>query len=89
MNAINGDKYQVTARNNEGVNSRQDVETLNAALAFARSARITGNHMVCIETNGERTCRWDRDGVVGENRWRVTHVNEMEILGRIREVSRR
>lgn len=89
MSTINGNKYQVTARNNEGVNSTQDAETINAALPLARTARITGNHMVCIETNGERTCRWDRDRVIGGNRWRVADVDEMETLGRIREVTSR
>ena len=42
--------------------------------------------MVCIEADGQRVKRWDRDRAVGENRWRKVDPEEMEVLGQIREV---
>ncbi|WP_298151037.1 hypothetical protein [Flavobacterium sp.] len=58
------------------------------AVKLAKSLRITSNHMVCIDIDGERLNRWDRDRIEGENRWSKTDPNEMETLGPIRMIRR-
>lgn len=84
----NCDYVQVQARSNDGVDVYLPAESEEAATAIAKSVRVTTNHMVCIEVNGERTKRWDRDRIEGENNWRVTDPDEMETLGKIRIVRR-
>lgn len=58
------------------------------AVKLAKSLRITSNHMVCIDIDGERLNRWDRDRIEGENRWSKTDPNEMETIGPIRMIRR-
>jgi hypothetical protein len=56
---------------------------------LAKSMRVTSNHMVCIDVDGERLYRWDRDRIEGENRWTKTDPDEMETIGPIRMIRRR
>lgn len=79
---------QVCIRSNNGVDSAQNAESLTEATLLAKKARSVSNHMVTIEVDGERTIRWDRDRVSGENRWRAVDADEFETLGKIREVAR-
>lgn len=76
----------VHSRTNDGSNIRVPAATRPDAEILAKKARVTTNHMVCIEENGERVKRWDRDRVSGENRWRAVDVDEFETLGKIREI---
>ena len=82
------DQIEVHIRANTGEDSQQEAETFDAALCLAQEARVTTNHMVCIEVNGERVQRWDRDRVEGENHWGEVDPDEMEVLGQIRVVRR-
>lgn len=84
----NCDDIQVQVRSNDGVDVYLPADSAKAATAIAKSVRVTTNHMVCIEVNGERTKRWDRDRIEGENHWQVTDPDEMETLGKIRVVQR-
>lgn len=77
---------RVCVRSNSGEDIELIVECLETANAAAKAARATSNHMVCIEVDGQRVKRWERDRVVGENRWRKVDPEEMEVLGQIREV---
>ena len=62
--------------------------SIEEASGLARIYRVPSNHMVCIEIDGARAHRWDRDHVVNENRWRRVDPDAMETLGPIREVRR-
>jgi hypothetical protein len=77
---------RVHIRANTGVDSFLDVLSLRAALDAAKRARTPQNHMVCVEVNGERIHRWDRNRVVQQNRWRKTDPDEFEVVGPIRTV---
>lgn len=78
----------VTVRSNEGVDSRHDVSSTEEASATVKQHAQSGNHMICVEIDGERTDRWDREHIKGENRWLRTDPDEFETLGKIREVIR-
>lgn len=78
----------VHSRSNDGADLRVDATTRNEAEVLAKKARVTSGHMVCIEENGERIKRWDRNRVSGENRWCAVEVNAFETLGKIREICR-
>jgi hypothetical protein len=79
---------QLIVRANTGVDTKTKVADMAIAKATAKDARVTANHMVCIDVDGYRHSRWDRDRVTGTNHWRKVDVNEMEVLGPIREISR-
>ncbi|MBU1248602.1 MAG: hypothetical protein KKB70_07890 [Proteobacteria bacterium] len=82
------DKIFVTVRDNQGTDSEHEVESMEKALRLAKTHRTTNNHMVCIEVGGCREKRWDRDRIVGGNRWQTTDPDEFETLGPIRAVVR-
>ena len=84
---------RVTFRSNSGEDftAATGLGTLEDARKIAKSARVTDNHMVCIEDmeSGERLLRWDRARIVGENRWRKVDTEAFECLGEIATVIRR
>ncbi|WP_241299365.1 hypothetical protein [Burkholderia stabilis] len=83
-----GEVILVCVRSNTGEDAEQALKDEGEAQTVAKAARVTTNHMVCIEVDGCRMQRWDRDCVVGENRWHKVDPDEMETLGPIREVRR-
>jgi len=84
----NQEGIYVVARNNDGEDSVQKMTDEAQAQVAAKAARVTTNHMVCIDIDGIRMHRWDRARYVGENHWRRADPDDMEILGPIREVLR-
>lgn len=78
----------VNIRGNDGVDSTLEATTMKDAEKLAKTAMSVSNHMVIITSNKERLKRWDRERVVGENRWRSVEADEFETLGQIREVHR-
>lgn len=82
------DSIKVIVRSNKGIDIEHNVDTTEAASSMVKQNAITDNHMICLEIDGIRTQRWDRERIVGENRWKVTEPDEMEVLGQIREVHR-
>lgn len=82
------EEIRVVVRNNDGEDFVQEVMDEAQAQAAAKAARVTTNHMVCIDIDGIRMHRWDRTRCVGENHWRRADPDDMEILGPIREVRR-
>jgi hypothetical protein len=79
---------EVWITSNAGRNKRRAAVDIVDALAIAAAARITENHMVCVEVDQRRVLRWDRDRVIGENCWRPVNPEEFETLGAIRQVHR-
>lgn len=78
----------VTVRSNSGVDSTFEVESTEDAAVLARQYARPEYHMICVEIDGERTDRWDRERIKNENHWVRTNPDEMEVLGRITEVLR-
>jgi len=74
----------VVSVSNMGDESTVRATSQTEAVTLAKSMRVTSNHMVCIDVDGERLNRWDRDRIEGENRWTKTDPSEMETLGPIR-----
>lgn len=78
----------VTVRNNEGVDSNYSVLSTEEASATVKQHAQNNNYMICVEIDGERTDRWDRERYKGENRWLRTAPDAFETLGKIREILR-
>ncbi len=80
-------RIHVTVRSNAGEDLREDAQSSEQAEHIAKRYRVEQNHMVCIEQDGCRIKRWDRDRVGGQNRWRKIDPDAFEVLGPIREVT--
>lgn len=78
----------VVAVSNLGVEANMQAVDLAEGAKLAKTLRTTTNHMVCIDVDGERVSRWDRDRIENENRWKKTDPSEMETLGPIRQMAR-
>lgn len=81
-------KISVVAVSNLGEEVITPAANQTEATNLAKSKRVTANHMVCIDVDGMRHSRWDRDRIEGENRWARTDPGEMETLGPIRQCAR-
>ncbi len=78
----------VVSVSNKGDESITPAASQTEAIKLAKSMRITSNHMVCINVDGERLNRWDRDSIEGENHWTKTDPDAMETIGPIRMIRR-
>ncbi len=81
-------KISVLAVSNLGVETITPAADQAEGVKIAKKLRTTTNHMVCIDVDGGRVNRWDRDRIEGENRWKKTDPSEMETLGPIRQMAR-
>lgn len=79
-------RIQVVIRQNDGVESVELAQDEPHAQALVKAALMPGNHMVRMDVDGERWQRWDRDRVVGKNRWREVDPHSFDVVGPIREV---
>lgn len=80
--------YVMTFRSNDGEDHAVEVAGLDDAKKRAKNYRTNENYMVCVMEDGNRILRWDRDGMIGSNRWRAVDPNEFETLGPLRAVTR-
>lgn len=80
--------FTIEVRSVEGHDSVISAESAEAALKQAKSARTQANRMVKILDAGFITHRWDRENVVGENRWRKVNPGDIEILGNPAPITR-
>ena len=81
-------KISVLAVSNLGAEATTPAADQAEGAKLAKTLRTAANHMVCIDVDGERVNRWDRDRIEGENRWKKTDPSEMETLGPIRQMAR-
>ncbi len=86
--SVNSPSFRVCVRNNQGQDWHVGAASLNTVKTIAKTNRTDNKHMVCIEENGNRILRSDRNEVVGENCWRKVDVDAFETLGQIRLVRR-
>lgn len=81
-------RYAIAFRSNDGQDHSVATGDLADAEKKAKGYRTPANYMVCITKDEERILRWDRDHMMGENRWRAVDVDEFETLGAIRSIVR-
>jgi hypothetical protein len=81
-------KITVLAVSNLGVEVITSAVDTADGTTLAKNQRTPANHMVCIDVDGERVNRWDRDRIEGENRWKKTDPGEMVTLGVVRQMTR-
>lgn len=77
-------KYIIHSRSNTGDDTYKSVRDKNQAIKVIESLMTINCRMVCVEINGTRTDRWDRERVVGSNEWIRKQPEDPEILGKIR-----
>ncbi|MDD3575719.1 MAG: hypothetical protein PHT38_02395 [Halothiobacillus sp.] len=83
---VEGVNVQVISRTNSGTDTYQVVASFEDAIGLSQRVRVPTNQMVCIEVDGVRIKRWDRDPVIGGNRWRQVDPGETERTGQIKSV---
>ena len=79
-------RIEVVVRRNDGVETVHETQDETSAQTLVKAALTPGNHMVRMDVDGERWQRWDRDRVVGKNRWRDVDPHSFDVVGPIREV---
>jgi hypothetical protein len=83
-----GVKIRVLSRTNSGVDTHQVAASLEIAIGLAQRVRVPTNQMVCILVGEKKHKRWDREPIIGENRWRSIDPGAPETNGPVRTVFR-
>jgi hypothetical protein len=76
-------EYHIHYRKNTGEDFRIFTENLNECARNILELKNLTNHMICIEENGERILRWDKEITFDSNKWKPCSPDELEIIGRI------
>lgn len=79
-------RIEVLVRKNDGDESVTLARDESEAQSLVKAALTPSNHMVRMEVDGVKWQRWDRDRVVGLNRWRDVDPLSFEVIGPIREI---
>jgi len=83
---IYGDKkneYHVHYRKNTGEEIRIFTDNLNECARKIWELKNLTNYMVCVEENGERILRWDKEITFNSNKWKSCPPDELEIIGKM------
>lgn len=80
--------YTVEYRRNDGEDQTIAAIDLTDATQKAEEQRVLTNYMVCINEDGIRTQRWDRDYDNSDTNWNEVDPDEFEICGPLREITR-
>lgn len=76
-------EYHVHYRKNTGEDIRIFTDNLNECARKIWELKKPTNYMVCIEENGERILRWDKEITFNSNKWKSCPPDELEIIGRM------
>lgn len=79
-------RIEVVVRRNDGGKTVHLAQDESDAQSLVKAALVPINHMVRMDVDGQKWQRWDRDMVVGQNRWRDVDPQSFEVLGPIREI---
>ncbi len=79
----NRNEYHVHYRKNTGEDIRIFTDNLNECVRKIWELKNHTNYMVCIEENGERILRWDKEITFNSNKWKSCPPDELEIIGKI------
>jgi len=80
--------WRIFYRKNTGEDITTELNSLEECLLETKKLMTPQNYIICIENNGERIKRWDRETISGSNRWYSCAVDEIEILGRLIEINK-
>lgn len=81
-------RIEVVVRQNDGETTVRLASDEAEAQSIVKAALTPSNHMVRMDVDGQKWQRWDRDRVVGQNRWRDVDPHSFEALGPIHQVVR-
>ncbi len=76
-------KWHVCYRRNSGEDILLEMSSFQECLSTSAELMIPSNYMICIERNGERIKRWDREIIAGSNKWLNCQPDSFEILGKL------
>lgn len=76
-------EYHIHYRKNTGEDLRIFTENLNECARNILELKNLKNHMICVEENGERILRWDKEITFDSNKWKSCPPDEVEIIGKI------
>ncbi|EIX9082242.1 hypothetical protein A6J71_21720 [Enterobacter cancerogenus] len=76
-------QWRIFYRKNTGEDIVLEMPSLEYCLLEAKKLMTTLNYMICIEENGERIKRWDREIIANCNKWYICRPDDVEILGEL------
>lgn len=76
-------EYHVHYRKKTGEEIRILTDNLNECASKIWELKNLTNYMVCVEENGERILRWDKEITFDSNKWKSCPPGELEIIGKM------
>lgn len=76
-------QWRIIYRKNNGEDIILEMLSYESCLSMAKELMTLFNYMICIEENGERVKRWDREIIANCNRWDSCPTDSFEILGEL------
>ncbi|ATF94483.1 Uncharacterised protein [Cedecea neteri] len=76
-------QWRIFYRKNTGEDITLEMSSLERCHLEVEELMTTLNYMICIEENGERIKRWDREIIANCNKWYICRPDDVEILGEL------
>lgn len=76
-------QWRISYRKNTGEDVTLKMPSLEHCLLKTKELMTYLNYMICIEENGERIKRWDREIIANCNEWYSCRPDDVEILGEL------
>lgn len=76
-------QWRVSYRKNTGEDVTQDMLSLEDCLSKSKELMTPLNYTIRIEKNDVIVKRWDREVIVGSNKWKCCDPDDFEILGKL------
>ena len=76
-------KWHIFYRKNSGEEILLEMSSFKECLSASKELMTPSNYMICIERNGERINRWDREIIAGSNKWINCPPDNFEILSEL------
>lgn len=76
-------QWRISYRKNTGEDVTLEMQSLEHCLLKTEELMTNLNYMICIEKNGERIKRWDREIIANCNEWYSCRPDDVEILGEL------
>ncbi|EAW8181758.1 hypothetical protein HX52_05715 [Salmonella enterica] len=76
-------QWRISYRKNTGEDVTLEMQSLEHCLLKTEELMTHLNYMICIEKNGEKIKRWDREIIANCNEWYSCRPDDVEILGEL------
>ncbi|EEQ5619040.1 hypothetical protein GN258_004633 [Escherichia coli] len=83
-----GTTWHIFYRENSGAEVLLEIPSFRECLSVSKELMPPSNYIICIEKNGERIKRWDREIIAGSNKWINCPPDNFEILGELITINR-